>query len=68
MWNVGLTATRVAVAVAAVAVVWAVGGAVATDDALQVMGFDPDRARLIVALILGAIAASTVSLLGGRVV
>ena len=27
MWNVGLTATRVAVAVAAVAVVWAVGGA-----------------------------------------
>ena len=62
MWDVGVTATRVAVAVAAVAVVWAVGGAVATDDALQVMGFDPDRARLIVALILGAIAASTVSL------
>jgi enterochelin esterase-like enzyme len=67
MWNVGVTATRVAVAVAAVAVVWAVGGAVATDDALQVMGFDPDRARLIVALILGAIASSTVSLIGGGI-
>ncbi len=64
-FNVALACVRVATAVAAVAVVWALGGTLATDTALQEMGFDPDRARLIVALIMAALAAATVSLLGG---
>ena len=64
-YNGALACVRIAAAVAAVAVVWALGGTLATDVALQEMGFDPDRARLIVALILAALAAATVSLLGG---
>ncbi len=37
----------------------------ASDDALVVMGFDPDRARLITALIAGAAAGTSVAVLGG---
>jgi S-formylglutathione hydrolase FrmB len=60
-----VAASRVVIAAGIVALVRLAGGTQATDDALQVMGFDPDRSRLIVALILGALAATTVSLLGG---
>src|SRR5580765_5479075 len=66
--TLGAVAARVLAAALVIAFVRLIGGTLATDDALQVMGFDPDRARLIVALILGVIAATTVSLLdGGRV-
>ncbi len=64
-WDAAVACTRVAVAVAVVAVVWALGGTFETDAALQEMGFDPERARLIVALIVAALAATTVSLIGG---
>src|SRR4051794_8068712 len=64
-WDVAVACTRVAVGVAAVAVVWALGGTFETDTALQEMGFDPERARLIVALIVAVLAAATVSLVGG---
>jgi hypothetical protein len=64
-WHGTMALVRVATAVAVVAVVWALGGTEATDTALQEMGFDPDRSRLIVALILAALAAATVSLIGG---
>jgi enterochelin esterase-like enzyme len=40
------------------------GTAAATNDALQVMGFDPDRASLLTALIATAIAAAIVALAG----
>ena len=36
------------------------------NNTLQVMGFDPDRASLITALIVGAIVAITVAIVGGR--
>jgi enterochelin esterase-like enzyme len=40
------------------------GTAAATNDALQVMGFDPDRASLLTALIATALAAAIVALAG----
>jgi hypothetical protein len=60
-----LTVARILIAVAVVFILRLGGGAQAADDSLQVMGFDPDRATLIVALILAALAATTVSLSGG---
>lgn len=63
--DAALLTFRVATALGVVALVRLSGGTQATDDALQVMGFDPERARLIVALILAALGATTVSLLGG---
>ncbi len=35
-------------------------------NTLQVMGFDPDRAALLTSLLLGAIAAALVAIVGGR--
>jgi enterochelin esterase-like enzyme len=54
--------------VAAVLVVVAIVQSGFLDDynnTLQVMGFDPDRATLITALLVGAIAGAVVSLIGG---
>jgi enterochelin esterase-like enzyme len=42
------------------------GGVESTDSTLVLMGFDPDRAQLITALIVAAIAAAAVGLLSDR--
>ena len=41
------------------------GSGTAVDQALQVMGFDPDRAHLLTALVAGGLVAATVALSGG---
>ncbi|HEY5629592.1 MAG TPA: alpha/beta hydrolase-fold protein [Candidatus Limnocylindrales bacterium] len=53
------------VAVAVVLLLRVTGSLRASDDALVVMGFDPERARLITALIAGAAAGVSVAALGG---
>ncbi|MHB8397449.1 MAG: alpha/beta hydrolase [Candidatus Limnocylindrales bacterium] len=58
----------VAVAAVVVAVLYGSGSMADTENTLQVMGFDPDRAILIGALIAGAVAAVTVAVAGGRFV
>lgn len=55
-----------AAAVAVVLLLRATGSLRASDDALVVMGFDPERARLITALIAGAIAAVMVAAVAGH--
>src|SRR5204863_6815150 len=55
--------------VAAVAVVVGLNRVGFVDDygnTLQVMGFDPDRATLLTSLLVGAIGAAVVGLVGGR--
>ncbi len=42
--------------------------ATSVNQALQVMGFDPDRASLLTALVAGGLAAATVALAGGATV
>jgi enterochelin esterase-like enzyme len=42
--------------------------ATSVNQALQVMGFDPDRASLLTALVAGGLAAATVALVGGTTV
>jgi enterochelin esterase-like enzyme/uncharacterized membrane protein YgcG len=59
-WLVGLV-----VAAVAVELFYLSGTAGATNDTLQIMGFDPDRANLLVALIAAAMAAAIVALAGG---
>jgi enterochelin esterase-like enzyme len=44
------------------------GSLQASDDTLVVMGFDPERARLITALIAGALAGAAVAAFGGRTI
>ena len=59
----------VAGVIAAILVIWAAqaGGVSAGANAdLQVMGFDPDRATLIVALTVAALASGTAALVSGR--
>ena len=56
-WIIGL-----AVAAIAVELFYATGTAAATDDTLQIMGFDPDRAHLLTALIATAMAAAIMAL------
>jgi len=58
-WLIGLV-----VAAAAVAFFYLSGTAAGTDDTLQIMGFDPDRAHLLTALIATAMAAAIVALAG----
>jgi enterochelin esterase-like enzyme len=53
------------VAAVAVALFYLSGTEAATDDALQVMGFDPDRTRLLTALMSTGMAAAIVALAGG---
>jgi enterochelin esterase-like enzyme len=56
------------VAVAATVAALVVLGAMdASNTTLQIMGFDPDRAQLITALMIGAIAAAVSALIDGRV-
>ena len=52
------------VAAVAVAFFYLSGTAAGTDDTLQIMGFDPDRAHLLTALIATAMAAAIVALAG----
>ena len=58
-WIVGL-----AIAAIAVELFYATGTAASTDDTLQIMGFDPDRAHLLTALIATAMAAAILALAG----
>jgi S-formylglutathione hydrolase FrmB len=58
-WLIGLV-----VAAVAVALFYLSGTAAGTDDTLQIMGFDPDRAHLLTALIATAMAAAIVALAG----
>jgi enterochelin esterase-like enzyme len=58
-WLIGL-----AIAAVAVELFYLSGTAAATDDTLQIMGFDPDRASLLTALIATAMAAAIVALAG----
>jgi enterochelin esterase-like enzyme len=53
-------------AAAVVLLLRATGSLRSSDDALVVMGFDPERARLITALIAGAVAAALVALVAGH--
>jgi S-formylglutathione hydrolase FrmB len=59
-WLLGLV-----VAAVAVELFYLSGTAGATNDTLQIMGFDPDRANLLVALIAAAMAAAIIALAGG---
>jgi len=59
-----LSVIGLVVAAAAVALFHLSGTAAATSDTLQVMGFDPDRARLLTALISTGTAAAIVALAG----
>lgn len=56
-WLIGLV-----IAAVAVEAFYASGTAASTDDTLQIMGFDPDRAHLLTALIATAMAAAIVAL------
>jgi hypothetical protein len=58
-WVIGL-----AIAAVAVELFYRSGTAASTDDTLQIMGFDPDRAHLLTALIATAMAAAIVALAG----
>ena len=58
-WLIGL-----AIAVIAVELFYQSGTAAATEDTLQIMGFDPDRARLLTALMATAMAAAILALAG----
>jgi hypothetical protein len=58
-WMIGPIA-----AVAVLAVVFAAGGIEQSNRVLTEMGFDPDRAQLITALLLGAIAAAAAVMAG----
>ncbi len=60
------TVVGVAVAAVAVALLYVSGSMADTENTLQVMGFDPDRAALIGALTAGAVASAIVSVAGGR--
>jgi enterochelin esterase-like enzyme len=55
-------------AVALVVVLRIAGSLQASEDTLVVMGFDPERARLITALIAGALAGAAVAAFGGRTI
>jgi len=53
---------------AVVAILLQVSGFVAgSDDALQVMGFDPDRARLITAMVVEALAVAAATIVAARI-
>jgi len=56
----------VALAAAAVAFFFLSGAEASTNDTLQVMGFDPDRARLLTSLMAAAMAAAIVALFGNQ--
>ena len=58
-WLIGLV-----LAVVVVELFYQSGTAAATEDTLQIMGFDPDRARLLTALMSTAMAAAIVALAG----
>lgn len=58
-WLIGLIGAAISVEL-----FYLSGTAAATDDTLQIMGFDPDRAQLLTALIATAMAAAIVALAG----
>jgi enterochelin esterase-like enzyme len=60
------TAIGVAIAIGVVVLLVRTGFTDDYNNTLQVMGFDPDRATLLISLLLGAIAALLVTVVGGR--
>lgn len=56
----------VAVAIVVVLALRLTGSLRGSEDALVIMGFDPDRARLLTALLAGALAAACVALADGH--
>jgi enterochelin esterase-like enzyme len=59
-----LVAVAAGIALAAIAIVS--GSLADTHDTLVIMGFDPDRAQLLTALVGGALAAAAATLVAGR--
>jgi enterochelin esterase-like enzyme len=64
VWPLAFGGLAAAATVAALVVLGAID---ASSTTLQIMGFDPDRAQLITALLVGAIAAAVSALIDGRV-
>ena len=62
----GTLVAAVVVGMLAIVALWATGSVAGSNSALEVMGFDPDRASLITGLSVGAIAAAVAALVAGR--
>jgi hypothetical protein len=65
-WPGRLIGGAIAASLVAVAAV-ATGSVDGSNATLQVMGFDPDRAQLVTALIVGALGAAASALVSGRI-